>query len=248
MAAMGPYLAKTGYKMPQSGKDCPFQYGHHTPLTYFEWLNANPLCGKRFMSHMAGFRRGQTSWVKPDFYPVEERLVKGMNKDKDAVLLVDVGGAEGFDIEEFRSQHPQAPGRYIVQDQSEILNRITKTPTFEPMVHDFFTPQPIIGARAYFMRMILHDWSDEKAREILSNLKSAMTPGYSKILINEMVIPDKGAHWVSTALDMFMMTLLASRERTETQWRELVATVGLKATGIWTKEAGAVSLIECEVA
>ena len=37
-----------------------------------------------------------------DFYPVKERLVKEMNASKDAVMLVDVGGGHGHDIEEFR--------------------------------------------------------------------------------------------------------------------------------------------------
>lgn len=57
----------------------------------------------------------------------------------------------------------------------------------ELQVHDFFTPQPIKGARAYFMRSVLHDWPDEQCRKILGHLKDAMDPGYSKILISDCV-------------------------------------------------------------
>lgn len=98
------------------------------------------------------------------------------------------------------------------------------------------------------MRSILHDWPDEKCAEILANLKPAMTPKYSKLLINEYVIPDTGAHWISTALDMLMMASFSSRERSEQNWRRILEGVGFRIIKIWTPEPGAESLIEAEVA
>jgi len=71
-----------------------------------------------------------------------------------------------------------------------------------------------------------------------------MGRGYSKILINENVIPDFGASWKATSLDMYMMSLAASAERTEKQWRELLASVGLRVAGIWNDDPGTESLIE----
>lgn len=64
-----------------------------------------------------------------------------------------------------------------------------------------------------------------------------MDKGYSKLLINENVIPDEGASSQVTSLDWFMMGLAASRERTERQWGELLESVGFKITGIWSKNA-----------
>ena len=71
-----------------------------------------------------------------------------------------------------------------------------------------------------------------------------MEKGYSKILINENIVPDRGASWKITSLDWFMMALAASSERTEAQWRSLLQSVGLKIAGIWMKEPGVQSLIE----
>lgn len=71
-----------------------------------------------------------------------------------------------------------------------------------------------------------------------------MDKEYSKILINENVVPDVGASWKITSLDWFMMALPALSERTEAQWRNLLSSVGLKITGIWTKAPGVESLIE----
>lgn len=105
-----------------------------------------------------------------------------------------------------------------------------------------------IGARAYYMHSVLHDWQDEHCRQILRNLRRAMEPGYSRILINENVVPDVGAAWQMTSLDWTMMATLASAERTETQWRQLVESVGLRVEGIWTKDPACESLLEviCE--
>lgn len=98
------------------------------------------------------------------------------------------------------------------------------------------------------MHSVLHDWADADCRRILSNLVPAMKPGYSKLLINENVIPPTNAYWETTSLDVIMMADFASTERTERQWRELTASVGLKIVNIWTRRRGVESLIECEVA
>ena len=71
-----------------------------------------------------------------------------------------------------------------------------------------------------------------------------MEPGYSKILINENVVPDMGASWSMTSLDWTMMAIGASAERTEAQWRELIGSVGLRINGRWTRDPAYESLIE----
>ena len=97
------------------------------------------------------------------------------------------------------------------------------------------------------MRTVLHDWPDSKAKEILINLRHGMLRGYSKLLINETVIPDERAHWLSTALDMVMMVNFSACERTEENWRTLLASAGFKIVKIWTREPGAESLIEAQL-
>lgn len=70
-----------------------------------------------------------------------------------------------------------------------------------------------------------------------------MTPGYSKLLINENVVPDAGVHWQATSLDLIMMIDLAAKERTEQQWHRLIKPVGLKISKIWTPLNSAESVI-----
>ena len=94
------------------------------------------------------------------------------------------------------------------------------------------------------MPSVLQDWSDDRCRAILQNLIPAMRKEYSKVLINENIIPTKSASWQITSLDWCMMALNGNSERMEVQWRELLGSVGLKVGGVWTKEKAAGSLIE----
>ena len=103
------------------------------------------------------------------------------------------------------------------------------------------------GARAYHLHSVLHDWDDASSISILKNIVSAMEKGYSKLLINELVVPDQGASWSITSMDWLMLALGTVKERTEQDWHRVVEAAGLKVTGIWTKEQGTESLIECEL-
>ncbi|KAF4972242.1 hypothetical protein FSARC_1139 [Fusarium sarcochroum] len=237
------------WKDPTDIGNSPLQLGYKTEKTFFEHLHTNPPYGQMFHLHMGGYRQGRPSWMDPGFFPVQERLIDGLEQSDDAALLVDVGGSFGHDIGEFHRKFSNAPGRLILQDLPVVIDQITKLDDkIERMKHDFYTEQPIKGARAYYMHSVLHDWSDETCLKILKQVMAAMKPGYSKLLINENVVPNTGAQWEATALDIMMLTLLASRERTEENWATLLGKAGLKISNIWTVANGVESLIECELA
>lgn len=74
-----------------------------------------------------------------------------------------------------------------------------------------------------------------------------MKPGYSRLLINENVIPARNAYWETSALDILMMAFFSSRERTERDWHHLLEELaGLKIVKIWSGGVGVESLIEVE--
>ena len=75
-----------------------------------------------------------------------------------------------------------------------------------------------------------------------------MKPGYSKILINDYIVPDQGAHWQQTSMDWQLMISMGSRHRTEEEMRKMVAGVdGLKINGIWKASTGIDSVMELEL-
>ena len=71
-----------------------------------------------------------------------------------------------------------------------------------------------------------------------------MTPGYSKIILNELVLPDQGCNLIAAQVDITMMACCASTERSERQWRQLVESAGLKIERIWTDVPESESIIE----
>lgn len=50
----------------------------------------------------------------------------------------------------------------------------------------------------------------------------------SRILIDEMVLPDVGVDWTATYTDLTMMASHAAKERTQAQWESLLDSVELK--------------------
>lgn len=103
------------------------------------------------------------------------------------------------------------------------------------------------GARAYYIHSTLHNWSDDVCEIVLTRVKEAMKPGYSRLLLNENVIPNIGAHWETTGLDMMMLTLFSAEERTSAAWYDLIERAGLKIVKIWDGGKGVESVIECEL-
>lgn len=241
------FMANTSYVTPETPTDGPFQFGLKTPDSFFQWLVNHPKEGEGFNALMSVVHEQTSySWIK--VYPISD-LTKDGTPEAGVPLVVDVGGGVGRDMENLRQA--LLPGVYplLVQDLDSVIQQGKRQAhqSIDLQVHDFFQDQPVRGARAYFMHSILHDWPDADARRILHCLKQAMTPGYSKLLLCENVLPE-GARLppIQAAIDLVMMGLLTSKERTEAEWRELLATAGYNVVKIWGKDEVAQCIIEAE--
>lgn len=96
------------------------------------------------------------------------------------------------------------------------------------------------------MRAVMHDWPDKKCQEILSRTVEAMDKSYSRILIEDFVLPDQGVDMRAASLDITMMLFHMGIERTEAQWEELLHSVGLEIVKIYPKP-GFESVIEAKI-
>lgn len=231
------YFAEKGYKSPNDTYDGPFQYAMKTDKHYFAWMAERPHLQHAFNVTMAlhPLNRG-LQWF--DFYPAEEKL---RVKSPSDVLLVDVGGGKGHDLASFRRRFPKLPGKLILQDIPAVIEdagREELPEGIEKMGHDFFTTQPVKGAKAYYLRTVLHDWPDKQARIILEKLRDAMTKD-SVLLIYENTMPDANVPIFSAWLDFTMLATLAALERTVTQFKELLESAGFQLVQVWQPKAGA---------
>ena len=107
--------------------------------------------------------------------------------------IVDIGGSRGEISIAITRQHPNT--HCIVQDLPDTISNLEIPEDVqgrvESMQHDFFTPQPVKGADVYFLRWILHDWSDEYGVRILRGVAQGMGP-HSKVVVNEICVPEPG--------------------------------------------------------
>lgn len=91
-------------------------------------------------------------------YPFEGLVdmgFEGGDGEEGRVLMVDVGGAVGGSMKELREAVPGLKGVIVLQDQESVIGSIPEgflSGDVVPMVHDFFTPQPVKGAKVYYMR------------------------------------------------------------------------------------------------
>ncbi|KAI1650364.1 putative O-methyltransferase [Daldinia loculata] len=226
------YFKEAGYKSPIDPKDGLTQYAFQTKLATFDLFSSIPQLLHDFNLAMGNTMGNRKFWF--DWFPVEEELVSGAGITKDSVLLIDIGGGKGHDLISFHERFPHIEGRLILQDSAPVITNIRNMiPAIEPTIYNFFTEQPIKGARAYFYHHILHDWSDEQSLLILKPVKEAMKPGYSKLILHETIVPEQGASHFHAMLDLAMMTFNGGLERSERQWRELLEKAGFDVVKFW---------------
>lgn len=106
---------------------------------------------------------------------------------------------------------------------------------------DFFAAVPA-GADGYVLQRILHDWDDGDAVRILRTIRAAIGPA-GRLLVVEAVLtpgePDPGPVF----LDVDMMISTGGRERSEQDFRELLAAAGFRLDAV-TPTASPMSVLE----
>ena len=109
-------------------------------------LSKRPEMGVAFGNHMVGLNSERLSWMDRGLYPVEDNLANGVIREEDAVLLVDVGGGTGQNLQEFRGKYPSLHGQLVLQDKPEVIKVATGLDQgIKAMAYDFFTEQPVKG-------------------------------------------------------------------------------------------------------
>jgi hypothetical protein len=153
-------------------------------------------------------------------------------------IIVDVGGGQGAFLQAILERRPQTQGVLYdlpsVVAQASVSANADVMARFEAVAGDMFASVPR-GGDAYLLKRIIHDWSDEEAIQILRNCRQAMNEG-GKILLIEQVLHPGHFSAFATALDLQMMILVSGRERTEEEYRALLAAADLQLTRVVSGE------------
>ncbi|KAF7900546.1 uncharacterized protein EAF01_007848 [Botrytis porri] len=199
VAALLTYFAQKGYQSPNDAYDGPFQFARQTDLRCFDWMATQPRIQHAFNTVMTIPRTtGRAAWY--EYFPVAEKLKVETPSDR---LIVDIGGGIGHDSVRFKEVHPKLQGKLIIEDIPVVVSSVAQGSLpdgIEAQSYDFFKPQPICNAKAYFLADVLHDWPDTQASVILEQFKDAIGKE-SVLLINENLMQEENASFESAYTD-----------------------------------------------
>ena len=194
----------------------------HFGTTYWDWLAAHPEASGRFDRSMER-RTGSLLRFARSF----------LRRLPDEGRIVDVGGGNGALIAMMLGAVPGLTGvlfdrPQVVSSAGAVLRRAGVEGRVEVVGGDFLESVPA-GGDVYVLASVLHDWDDPDATRILRNVREAMGPGATLVVLDAIV---RGPNEWDTfkGVDLHMLVLFGARERDEAQWRELFEGGGFEMT------------------
>lgn len=146
--------------------------------------------------------------------------------------LVDVGGGRGRLLSLLLSAHPHLRG--VLFDRPEVVAR-PEPLLFEPDITErcriesgnFLESVPE-GGDTYLLASVIHNWNDADSERILTRCREAVFPR-GRVLLAEVLMPE-GPEPARTAkfMDLSMLAHCDGRQRTRTEFAELLERSGLR--------------------
>ncbi|QRN96637.1 methyltransferase [Archangium violaceum] len=207
-----PHAVKTG----QPG----FEQAHGQP--FFEYLSRHAEHGAVFNTAMTSFSAMSGTEVVPERYDFSK--VK---------TVVDVAGGQGSFLVHVLNAHPHLRGVLfelppVIEEARATLEKSGVADRCTWLGGSFFESVPT-GHDLYMMKMIIHDWADDQAVRILKSCRQAMRDD-SKLLLIEQLLPERRLSGLQMFIDLTMMTMFGSKERTAKEFQALFAQAGLELT------------------
>jgi 2-polyprenyl-3-methyl-5-hydroxy-6-metoxy-1,4-benzoquinol methylase len=189
----------------------------------FDYLAKHPDDSAVFNEGMTGFSSNIAPAVAEayDFSPFK--------------TVVDVGGGHGVLLNTILQAYSGVNGivfdsPHVVVGAEDAIRKAGLTGRCRAVGGDFFQGVPA-GGDAYLLKHIIHDWPDDKAATILRNCRKGVNPG-GKLLLVEIVLAPGNAPDLGKVLDLEMLVIASGRERTEAEYRQLLAGAGWRLTRV----------------
>jgi O-methyltransferase domain/Dimerisation domain len=203
-------------------------------MEFFEYVAENP--------DFAGlFNNAMTSTSEM----LEAALVAAADLNRFRTIA-DVGGGHGKMLSAMLTAAPSARG--VLVDLPDVVAGAPAVFAERGLIErvrieggSFFDGVPS-GADAYVMKNVLHDWDDDKSTDILRNIRAVADSG-TTLLLFEMVIPEHDREFFGKLVDLEMLLVAGSFERSENQWRTVLERGGFRLTRI-VPTASPLSVVE----
>jgi O-methyltransferase domain/Dimerisation domain len=156
--------------------------------------------------------------------------------------LVDVAGGHGHVLTSVLREYPQMRGvlfdlEHVIAGSGPVLTASGVQSRVRAEPGDFFKAVPA-GGDAYIMKHIIHDWDDERAAAILSNIRKALNgKPQGRVILLEAVLAAGNAADFAKLLDLEMMLFPGGRERTAEEFGALFDRAGFTLTTVVPTES-----------
>src|SRR5919201_5392731 len=161
--------------------------------------------------------------------------------------VADLGGGRGALLGSILRANPDLHG--VLFDRPEIVSQADALDGLEDRAEriggDFFDTVPA-GCDLYVLKLVLHDWDDERVVRILRGIRRAASPG-ARVVAVEFVVPEDPGFSHATFMDLNMLVLTdGGRERTAAEHQALQSDAGLEPVAV-IPTRGPISLVEAAV-
>ncbi len=200
----------------------------------WDWMERHPEEQELFAQSMMGLTVADAPGVARQ-YPFHE-----------VRCVCDVGGGRGALLSELLIRHPKLTA--VLCDAPGVLASAQVLLTLRGVAHrvrlvpgSFFDSVPV-GCDAYLLKNVLHDWDDARCAKILSNVRSAVSPG-GRLLLVESLLERNEWNNVAAVGDLQMMVVCdEGRERGREEFSRLMTATGFCPARVFTTPS--VSIIE----
>ena len=143
--------------------------------------------------------------------------------------IVDIGGGYGALLAAVLEAYPDAHGvlydlPHAIEGARAHLASAGLANRCELVGGSFFESAPV-GADAYLLKSIVHDWDDERSVDILRSCRRAIPPS-GKLLLVERMMPERfeasPRHRLFAQMELSRFVGHGGRERTEAEFRALL--------------------------
>lgn len=139
--------------------------------------------------------------------------------------IADIGGGRGHLLQAILQR---VPGEGVLFDLPHVIAEVSDIASsrLRLMAGDFFQG-PLPAADAYVLMEVIHDWNDDKAAQILAQVRKAAQPGARLLIIEALVSESPGPHF-GKMLDIIMLAVTGGRERTQIEYTTLLDAAGFR--------------------
>ena len=224
--------------------------------------------GDNAFNHVFGTDVWTYRSTHPEFSSLFNAAMQSLTQGTDAAIgmeypfgefgwIVDIGGGNGSLLLPILERHPAMRGTivelpHVATQTREHISAAGLAARCDAIDGDALTTEVPAGADAYVLKLVIHGKTDDDAVAILRNCRAAM-PAHARLLIIERLLPEQidpndAQTQAGFLADLNMMLgTPGGKERTEAEFRHLIAEAGLRFIRV-VHTAGTSAIVEAEPA